>query len=48
MLEQAAIKSVMNTGNSMTEDEVISKTVDSLSKKTEDDLFELPKMPEIM
>jgi len=48
MLEMAAIKTVMDTKNSMTEDEVISKTVNSLIKKTENDLFELPNMPEVM
>lgn len=35
----------MDTGNTLTEDEVISKTVNSLNKETEIDLFELPKMP---
>lgn len=47
MLEQAAIKTVTNTGNAPTEEEVISKTVESLNKKTEIDLFELPKLPEV-
>ncbi|KAL5237165.1 hypothetical protein ACI65C_004575 [Semiaphis heraclei] len=46
MLEQAALKTVMNAGNSLTEDEVISKTVGSLNKGAEIDLFELPKLPE--
>ncbi|KAL4103452.1 hypothetical protein QTP88_018829 [Uroleucon formosanum] len=45
MLEQAALKTVMNAGNALTEDEVISKTVDSLNKGAEIDLFELPKLP---
>lgn len=45
MLEQAALKTVMDTENTLTEDEVISKTVNSLNKETEIDLFELPKMP---
>lgn len=44
MLEQAALKTVMNAGNALTEDEVISKTVGSLNKVAEIDLFELPKM----
>lgn len=48
MLEQAAIKTVMNTGNVLTEEEVISKTVESLNKNTEIDLFELPKLPEVL
>jgi len=48
MLQQAAIKTVFNTGNTMTEDEVISKTVNNLNKETENDLFELPKMPEVL
>ncbi|XP_060858120.1 DNA excision repair protein ERCC-5 isoform X1 [Metopolophium dirhodum] len=46
MLEQAALKTVMNAGNALTEDEVISKTVDSLNKGADIDLFELPKLPE--
>ncbi|XP_016661395.1 DNA repair protein complementing XP-G cells homolog isoform X2 [Acyrthosiphon pisum] len=46
MLEQAALKTVMNAGNALTEDEVISKTVDSLNKGAEIDLFELPKLQE--
>lgn len=45
ILEQAALKTVMNTGNTLTEDEVVAKTVNSLNKDTEIDLFELPKMP---
>uniref|UniRef100_A0A2H8TPS1 DNA repair protein complementing XP-G cells n=1 Tax=Melanaphis sacchari TaxID=742174 RepID=A0A2H8TPS1_9HEMI len=45
MLEQAAIKTVINAGNALTEDEVISKTVSSLNKKAETDLFELPNLP---
>lgn len=48
MLEQAALKTVMNAGNALTEDEVISKTVDSLNKGAEIDLFELPKLPKPM
>lgn len=48
MLEQAAIKTVLNSGNTPTEEEVISKTVKSLNKSTEVDLFELPKLPEIL
>jgi len=48
MLEQAAIQTVMNTGNTMTEDEVISKTVNSLNNVPENDLFELPKMPGVL
>lgn len=46
MLEQAALKTVMDTKNTMTEDEVISKTVNSLNKEVENDMFELPKLPE--
>lgn len=46
MLEQAALKTVMSTGNTPTEDEVISKTVKSLNKETEVDMFQLPKLPE--
>jgi len=48
MLEQAAIKTVMNTKNNPNEDEVISKTVNSLNKVTETDLFELPKLSETL
>jgi len=48
MLEQAALKTVMNSGNALTEDEVILKTVGSLNKGVEMDLFELPKLPEPM
>lgn len=48
MLEQAALKTVMNAGNTPTEDEVISKTVNSLNKSDEIDLFELPKLPEVL
>jgi len=48
MLEQAALKTVMNAGNSLTEDEVISKTIGSLNKVAEIDLFELPKLSEPM
>ncbi|XP_022161036.1 DNA repair protein complementing XP-G cells homolog isoform X2 [Myzus persicae] len=46
MLEQAALKTVMNAQNALTEDEVISKTVSSLNKGAEIDLFELPKLAE--
>ncbi|XP_060847212.1 DNA excision repair protein ERCC-5 isoform X2 [Rhopalosiphum padi] len=46
MLEQAALKTVMNAGNALTEDEVISKTVGRLNKGSEIDLFELPNLPE--
>ncbi|XP_026821295.1 DNA repair protein complementing XP-G cells isoform X2 [Rhopalosiphum maidis] len=45
MLEQAALKTVMNAGNALTEDEVISKTVGRLNKGSEIDLFELPNLP---
>lgn len=48
MLAQAALKSVLKTGNALTEEEVISKTVKSLNNKAEVDLFELPKMPETL
>lgn len=46
MLEQAALKTVMNPENTPTEEEVISKTVNSLNKETEIDMFQLPKLPE--
>lgn len=48
MLKQAALKTVMNTKNTLTEDEVISKTVSCLNKEVENDLFELPRLPESM
>lgn len=48
MLAQAALKSVLKTGNALNEEEVISKTVKSLNKETEVDLFELPKLPETL
>ncbi|XP_027836268.2 DNA excision repair protein ERCC-5 homolog [Aphis gossypii] len=46
MLEQAALKTVMNAENALSEDEVISKTVGRLNKGAETDLFELPNLPE--
>jgi len=46
MLEQAALKTVMNPGSTPTEDEVISQTVNSLNKETAIDMFQLPKLPE--
>lgn len=48
MLEQAALKTVMNKGNILTEEEVISKTFKSLNKEEENDLFELPILPETL
>jgi len=48
MLEQAALKTVINAGNALSEDEVISKTVGHLNKRAETDLFELPNLPEPM
>jgi len=48
MLEQAALKTVMNAENALSEDEVISKTVGRLNKGAETDLFELPNLPEPM
>lgn len=48
MLEQAALKTVMNAGNALSEDEVISKTIGRLNKGAETDLFELPILPEPM
>lgn len=42
MLEQA----VTNPGSTLTVDEVISRTVRSMNKGEENDLFELPKLPE--
>lgn len=46
MLEQAALKTVINAGNALSEDEVISKTVGRLNKRADIDLFELPNLPE--
>ncbi|XP_050426458.1 DNA excision repair protein ERCC-5 [Adelges cooleyi] len=47
MLEQAALKTVMNAnGDKMTEEEVVKKTVNTLSKPDETDLFELPTLPD--
>lgn len=46
MLEQAALKTVMDTKNTMNEDEVITKTFNSLNKEVENDMFELPKLSE--
>lgn len=48
MLEQAALKTVINPKNTLTADEVISKTVNRLNKEEENDLFELPKLPEAL
>ncbi|VVC44029.1 Hypothetical protein CINCED_3A003134 [Cinara cedri] len=44
MLEQAALKTVMDSGNTQTEDEVISQTVKMLHKEPENDLFQLPNL----
>lgn len=48
MLEQAALKTVIDARNALTEEEVITKTVNSLNKGAETDLFELPTLPEPM
>lgn len=46
ILEQAALKTITHCGNTPTEEEVISKTVNILNKEAENDLFELPNLPE--
>ncbi|XP_050529062.1 DNA excision repair protein ERCC-5 [Daktulosphaira vitifoliae] len=46
MLKQAALKTVINPENILSEEEIIKKTVNTLNKQEESDLFELPKLPE--
>lgn len=48
MLEQAALKTILDAKNALTEEEVIKKTVNSLNKEVETDLFELPTLPETL